>query len=273
MRGPEVPKYQSVSQMRNRIDLCFEKRRKAFIPYICAGDPTLDRTVEIGLALEAAGADILELGLPFSDPLADGIVNQLAAQRALAAGATLAGVLEAVRKIRAKSPMPIVLYSYMNPILQFGWEEFHRAAESAGVDGVLLLDLPPEEDTAETGTGIAHIRLIAPTTSPERKASIAKSARGFIYYVSQTGVTGRRERIAESLKEEVDAIRALTDLPVAVGFGISNAEQAAEVARVADAVVVGSAIVEQIEKNGGAPDLPRRIGEFVKPFVEAVQRG
>jgi tryptophan synthase alpha chain len=262
--------------MTNRIDLCFEQlraaRRKAFIPYVCAGDPTLDQTVEISLALGAVGADILELGLPFSDPLADGIVNQLAAQRALTAGATVAGVLEAVRRIRAKSQIPIVLYTYMNPILQFGWTEFHRAAESAGVDGVLILDLPPEEDITETGTGIAHIRLVAPTTSPERKASIAKSARGFIYYVSQTGVTGRRERVADSLQEEIGAIRAHSDLPVAVGFGISNPEQAAEAARVADAVVVGSAIVEQIDKNGSARDLPDKIAAFVKPFVEAVKQ-
>lgn len=263
--------------MTNRIDLCFEQlraaKRKAFIPYICAGDPTLERTVDISIALDAIGADILELGLPFSDPLADGIVNQLAAQRALMAGATVPGVLEAVRRIRAKSQIPIVLYTYMNPILQFGWTEFHRAAESAGVDGVLILDLPPEEDIAKTGTGIAHIRLIAPTTSPERKASIAKSARGFIYYVSQTGVTGQRARVADSLEEEIGAIRAHSNLPVAVGFGISNAEQAAKIARVADAVVVGSAIVEQIDENGRAPDLPDKIAAFVKPFIEAIGRG
>jgi tryptophan synthase alpha chain len=262
--------------MTNRIDLCFEQlraaKRKAFIPYICAGDPTLDRTIDISVALDKAGADILELGLPFSDPLADGVVNQLAAQRALTAGATVAGVLEAVRTIRAKSKIPIVLYTYMNPILQFGWTEFHRAAESAGVDGVLILDLPPEEDIAETGTGIAHIRLIAPTTSPERKASIAKTARGFIYYVSQTGVTGRRERVAESLKEEVEAIRAHSDLPVAVGFGISNPEQAAEVAHVADAVVVGSAIVDQIAQHGSSANLADTIASFVKPFVDSVKR-
>ena len=204
--------------------------------------------------------------MPFSDPLADGIENQLAAQPALAAGAPVSGALDAVRRSRAESKIPIVLYTYMNPILQFGWTEFHRAAESAGVDGVLILDLPPEEDIADVGTGIAHIRLIAPTTSPERKAAIAKSARGFIYYVSQTGVTGRREQVAESLKEEVEAIRAHSDLPVAVGFGISNPEQAAEVAEVADAVVVGSAIVEQIDKNGSAEDLPDKIAAFVRAF-------
>jgi tryptophan synthase alpha chain len=262
--------------MTNRIDLCFEQlraaKRKAFIPYICAGDPTLDRTVEISLALDKIGADILELGVPFSDPLADGIVNQLAAQRALGAGATVPGVLDTVRRIRAESKIPIVLYTYMNPILQFGWMEFHRAAESAGVEGLLILDLPSEEDITDTGTGIAHIRLIAPTTSPERKASIAKSARGFIYYVSQTGVTGRRDQVAESLKEEVEAIRAHSDLPVAVGFGISNPEQAAKVAQVADAVVVGSAIVDQIAQHGSSANLAGTIASFVRPFVEAVKR-
>jgi tryptophan synthase alpha chain len=262
--------------MTNRIDLCFEQlrltKRKAFIPYICAGDPTLNRTVEIGVALSKVAVDVLELGVPFSDPLADGIVNQLAAQRALEAGATVRGVLDAVRRIRAESKIPIVLYTYMNPILQFGWTEFHRAAASAGVDGLLILDLPQEEDIAETGTGIAHIRLIAPTTSPERKASIAKAAHGFIYYVSQTGVTGRRAQVAESLKEEIGAIRAHSDLPVAVGFGISNPEQAAEVARVADAVVVGSAIVEQIAQHGNAGNLPEKIASFVEPFVEAVKQ-
>jgi tryptophan synthase alpha chain len=262
--------------MRNRIDLCFKQlraqNRKAFIPYICAGDPTLPRTVELSLALEAAGANILELGLPFSDPLADGVVNQLAAQRALTAGATVAGVLEVVRKIRATSEIPIVLYTYMNPILQFGWSDFHGAAEMAGVDGLLILDLPPEEDLAETGTDIAHIRLIAPTTSPDRKTTIVRSARGFIYYVSQTGVTGRREQVAQSLSNGIATIRSLTSLPVVVGFGISNPQQAGEVAGLADGVVVGSAIVEQIAQHGNTASLPEKIGDFVRPFVEAVKQ-
>jgi tryptophan synthase alpha chain len=261
--------------MRNRLDDCFEQlraqKRKAFIPYICAGDPTLAATIELSHALEKAGADILELGLPFSDPLADGVVNQLAAQRALAGGATVAGVLDAVRTIRKTCRLPIVIYSYLNPILQFGWDDFHRVAESAGVDGLLILDLPPEEDLKETKTGVAHIRLIAPTTSPERKASIARTARGFIYYVSRTGVTGRGERGAESLGEEIAAIRRHTELPVAVGFGISNPEQAAEVAQVADAVVVGSAIVERIGEYGKSADSAAKIGDFVRPFVSAVK--
>src|SRR5204862_2106779 len=165
--------------MHNRIDDCFARlfseRRKGFIPYICAGDPTLKRTVDLGFALEKSGADLLELGLPFSDPLADGIVNQLAAQRALAAGATARGVFDCVHEIRRKSQIPIVIYSYLNPIFQFGADKFHREAEEAGVDGLLILDLPPEEDTREldrlnrsSDMGPIHIRLVSPTTSPER---------------------------------------------------------------------------------------------------------
>jgi len=181
----------------NRIDACFARlrseRRKAFIPYICAGDPSLSKTVDISLALEKAGSDILELGLPFSDPLADGIVNQLAAQRALAAGATARGVLDCVREIRKRSEIPIVLYTYMNPIFQFGVERFHVEAEGAGVDGLLILDLPPEEDIDQSSSNLIHVRLIAPTTPAARIVQIAKGARGFLYYVSREGVTGARE--------------------------------------------------------------------------------
>src|SRR2546428_4441698 len=180
--------------MHNRIDDCFARllseRRKGLIPYICAGDPTLKRTVDLAFALEKSGADLLELGLPFSDPLADGIVNQLAAQRALSAGTTVRGVFDCVREIRRQSQIPIVLYSYLNPIFQFGAERFHREAEDAGVDGLLILDLPPEEDIDLGAGNLVHIRLIAPTTPTERIKTITKSARGFLYYVSREGVTG-----------------------------------------------------------------------------------
>src|SRR5436189_3831586 len=181
--------------MHNRIDDCFarlrKKKRKGFIPYICAGDPSLKKTVELGLALEKAGADMLELGLPFSDPLADGVVNQLAAQRSLAVGTTVRGVFDCVREIRHQSQIPIVLYSYLNPIFQFGADKFHREAEDAGVDGLLILDLPPEEDGGEAPacgigtTNVLHIRLIAPTTPAARIKKIAKNAKGFLYYVSR----------------------------------------------------------------------------------------
>ena len=253
--------------MHNRIDNCFARlrseKRKGFIPYICAGDPSLNKTVELGLALEKSGADLLELGLPFSDPLADGIVNQLAAQRSLAAGTTVRGVFDCVREIRRQSQIPIVLYSYLNPIFQFGAEKFHCEAEAAGVNGLLILDLPPEEDLSRVAEqNVIHIRLIAPTTPADRMKEIARNARGFLYYVSREGVTGARDSIATSLPQKIAELRKVSDLPVAVGFGISNAEQVADVWRYADAAVVGSAIVAEIERLGAASDLARSIGEF-----------
>lgn len=278
----------------NRIDKCFARlrseKRKGFIPYICAGDPSLERTVDLVLALEKAGADIIELGIPFSDPLADGIVNQLAAQRALAGGATVRGVLDCVREIRRNSEIPIVLYTYLNPIFQFGFDKFHRDAGAAGVDGLLVLDLPPEEDVNAReldclkqssfeavergnveGDNVFHIRLIAPTTSPERIAAIAKNAKGFLYYVSREGVTGGREDISASLSEQLKQIRKCSELPVAVGFGISNPQQAREVSRHADAVVVGSAIVDLIAKHGKGPELIEKVSVFAGSIAQAIR--
>jgi tryptophan synthase alpha chain len=261
--------------MQNRIDQCFRTLRsrneKAFIAYICAGDPSLVKTVDLALALEKAGTDILELGVPFSDPLADGLVNQLAAQRALEAGATVQGVLDCVRQIRQRSQIPIVLYTYMNPVFQFGFDRFHREASAAGVDGLLILDLPPEEDLGLSGDSPLHIRLIAPTTPPDRVRKICAGAAGFIYYVSREGVTGVQSSVASSLGERVSQIRACTELPIAVGFGISTAEQAREVAQVADAIVVGSAIVQRIGEESTAADMPERIGQFVASLVAAAK--
>ena len=254
---------------------CREEKRAAFIPYICAGDPKFARTVEIALALEKTGADLLELGVPFSDPLADGIVNQLAAQRALEAGATVSGVLKCVCEIRSTSEIPIVLYTYLNPLLRYGLDVFERDAADAGVDGLLILDLPPEEDPNDSrgnkNENLLRIRLIAPTTPAARIAAIAAAARGFIYYVSREGVTGARDSIAESLKQKLTIIRQRTRLPIAVGFGISNPEQAATVARMADAVVVGSAIVDLIGKVVDREDLADRVGKFVSPIVSAIR--
>jgi tryptophan synthase alpha chain len=271
-----------MSAMSERIERlfarCRDEKRAAFMPYICAGDPKFARTVEIALALEKAGADLLELGVPFSDPLADGIVNQLAAQRALAAGATLSGVLNCVREIRGASEIPVVLYTYLNPPLRYGVEVFERDATDAGVDGILILDLPPEEDPniscgnkKAIGQNLLRIRLIAPTTPEARIAEVAAAARGFIYYVSREGVTGARDSIAESLEQNLTIIRQHTRLPIAVGFGISNPEQAATVARVADAVVVGSAIVDLIGKIGDREDLADRVGKFVSPIVDRIR--
>jgi tryptophan synthase alpha chain len=260
--------------MHNRIDERFarlrKEKRKGFIPYICAGDPTLKRTVDLAFALEEAGADVLELGLPFSDPLADGIVNQLAAQRSLAAGTTVRGVFDCVREIRRRSQIPIVLYSYLNPIFQFGADKFHREAETAGADGLLILDLPPEEDVDLGGGNLVHIRLIAPTTSADRMKKIAKSAKGFLYYVSREGVTGAQDSIATSLSEKIAELRKFSDLPVAVGFGISNPEQAREVAQNADAVVVGSAIVDLIAKHGDKPEIVQKVGDFARDLANAI---
>src|SRR6267143_2040130 len=260
--------------MHNRIDDCFARlrtqKRKGFIPYICAGDPNLKKTIELSLALEESGADLVELGLPFSDPLADGIVNQLAAQRALSAGTTVRGVFDCVREIRRQSQIPIVLYSYLNPIFQFDAEKFHREAEDAGVDGLLILDLPPEEDIDLGAGNLVHIRLIAPTTPTERIKTITKSAQGFLYYVSREGVTGAQESVASSLPAKIAELRKCSDLPIAVGFGISNSDQAREVAKHADSIVVGSAIVDLIAKDGDKPEMIEKVGAFARDLANAV---
>jgi len=265
--------------MQNRIDQTFERLRankqSGFIAYIGAGDPDLASTEALALALEEAGVDILELGVPFSDPVADGIVNQLAAQRGLASGTTLRGVLDCVRRIREKSQLPIVLYTYMNPVYRFGFREFLCEAEKAGVDGVLLLDLPPDEDHGEfdVASNVRRIRLIAPTTPPARVAELTQRAEGFIYYVSREGVTGEQATVADTLAAGVASIRATTKLPIAVGFGISNPEQAREVALQSDAVVVGSAIVKRVAEYGTLPDMPQRVADFVRPLAAATKMG
>jgi tryptophan synthase alpha chain len=187
----------------------------------------------------------------------------------LEAGTTVPGVLECVRQIRGRSQIPIVLYTYLNPIFQFGFDRFHREASDAGVDGLLILDLPLEED--QPGQQLLHIRLIAPTTPPERIGRICAGAKGFIYYVSREGVTGAQNGVASSLGARIAEIRRCTQLPIAVGFGISTAEQAEEVARVADAIVVGSAIVQKINEECSAADMPDRIRKFVEPLVGATK--
>ena len=265
--------------MPNRLDEKFAALRSAghtaLITYISAGDPNLAATRALALAFEKAGVDILELGVPFSDPLADGVVNQLAAARALASGTTVHGVLDCVRGIRRESQIPIVLYTYMNPIYRYGFTEFHRDAEAVGVDGLLILDLPPDEDAQNAelseSSGLKRIRLIAPTTPPARIAQLTAGASGFVYYVSREGVTGERSEVADSLTERVAAIRATTPLPIAVGFGISTPAHVRQVAAVADAVVVGSAIVKRIGEAGDVPDLPERLTSFVRPLAEAAK--
>lgn len=269
----------------NRLDQRFADLRAAgktaFIAYIAAGDPTLERTREIVLTLEKCGADVIELGLPFSDPLADGIVNQMAADRALRAGTTTAKVLSFIKQLRQETQIPIVLFTYLNPVYTYGFERFHRDAAAAGVDGILLLDLPPDEAALNLETTLdpdspaiprpSTIRLIAPTTPADRIQLIASKAEGFIYYVSREGVTGAQTSLASGIQEQVKLIQSVGNVPVAVGFGISTPEQARTVATMADGVVVGSAIVKLIEQHGHSEDLATKLTAFVKPLVDAVK--
>ena len=262
----------------NRIDALFDRlrieNRAAMVAYITGGDPSLEASAEVAVSLGQSGVDILELGIPFSDPLADGATIQAAAGRAIAAGATVAGILGMIREIRRHSDMPIVLFTYLNPVYTYGYERFQQDAAAAGADGILLLDLPPSEASQNqelaASTGLRTIRLIAPTTPEERLQEITDASEGFIYYVSREGVTGEQSNLASDIAARVATIRALTKVPVAVGFGISNPEQAAAVAALADGVVVGSAIVRRIGEIGNAPDLPARIADFVRPIAEAV---
>jgi tryptophan synthase alpha chain len=249
--------------------------KKGLIVYIGAGDPNLAVTSELALAFDKAGVDILELGVPFSDPLADGLVNQLAAQRGLESGATPPKLLKAIAAIRKQSQIPIVLYIYFNLIHKVGLEKFIAAAAKAGVDGLLVLDLPPEEsDNYESlmkRAGLCHIYLVAPTTPEDRMEFIVKRGSGFIYYISREGVTGMQTSVATNLASQVAKIRAHTSLPVAVGFGISNPAQARAVASEADGCVVGSAVVNQIAKYGKSPDLVAKVSAFVKSLSDAVK--
>jgi tryptophan synthase alpha chain len=246
------------------------KRRECggFIPFIVAGDPDLATTELFLVELAAAGADIIELGVPFSDPVADGEVIQRASERALCNGVTLAHAIECVSHARARINTPIVLFSYFNPLLQFGEDRLAAKAREAGVDGVLVTDLIPEE--AQTWIKRLHeheldpIFLVAPTTSEERLVRIASQARGFIYAVSRAGVTGARATLARDAETLVRRVRAVSELPVAVGFGVSSNEQVKQVWRFADAAVIGSAIMSEIETASGATDLVDRVGRFAR---------
>ncbi len=263
--------------MPNRIDSTFARlratRQKAFVAYVAAGDPDFSRSLEVIRALADGGADIIELGLPFSDPLADGIVNQLAAERALLAGMTTARSLELIREFRQTHQTPIVLFTYLNPVFTYGFEAFHRDAAAAGADGILLLDLPPDEAALNPelalGAGLKHIRLIAPSTPPARVKLLAQSAEGFIYALSRAGVTGAHDAPSANLDVLISSIKAHTAVPVCVGFGITTPEQAAMVAAVADGVIVGSAIVKQIQLN---PDNPAAaVRAFTAPLIAATK--
>lgn len=254
--GEVCGKVQGLRTMNDedRIGKLFQRtkteKRSAFIGYVCAGDPDLDTSLAICRSLIDNGVDLLELGVPFSDPLADGLTNQLAAQRSLEAGCRRSDVFHLVREVRKFSHLPIVLYTYYNLVFTSGVEAYVEEARKAGVDGLLTLDLPPEEAdelvSASRRHGMSNVFIVAPTTPPERIGIIAEAASGFLYYVSREGVTGERQDLALDLADRLAAIRERSDLPVVVGFGISTAEQAREVADLADGVVVGSALVNCI---------------------------
>jgi len=245
--------------------------RGGFIPFLTAGDPDLATTRQLLIELARAGADIIELGVPFSDPVADGEIIQRASERALRKGVTLANALTCVSDAKQHIDVPIVLFSYFNPLLKFGKDRLADEARQAGIDAVLITDLIPEEASLWTKTfrerGLDPIFLVAPTTSDERLARVAEQASGFIYAVSRTGVTGLRGEISRDAEILVKRIRAVSDLPVAVGFGISTAEQVRQVWRFADAAVIGSAIVNEIGKLADSPELVNRIGEFARSLL------
>jgi len=263
----------------NRIEARFDQLRRAgqkgFVVYIGAGDPDLDATRRLAVAFDRLGVDVLELGVPFSDPLADGLVNQLAAQRGLESGTTPRRVLETVASIRSESQIPIVLYVYFNLLHRQGLAEFVREAARAGVDGLLVLDLPPEEsadyEQLMARAGLSVIYLIAPTTPDERMGKIVGRGTGFIYYVSREGVTGMQAKVSETIAEMTAKIRRHTRLPIAVGFGISTPDQARAVAAQAEAVVVGSAIVNEVAQWGRSPELVPRVEGFTRALLEAVK--
>mgnify|MGYP006083919943 CR=1 FL=1 len=269
--------FQQLSPMKNRIeqkfDLLKNDKKAAFVAYVCGGDPTIDKSLEILLSIDEAGADIIEIGIPFSDPLADGVVNQMAASRALNAGTTVPHIIDLIKSFRKHSQTPLVIFTYLNPIYNYGYERFHQDASIAGADGILTLDLPPSEENINEelchAKGLLPIRLIAPTTPKTRIAQIVKSGQGFIYYVSREGVTGKQTNLAEGIKEQILSIKKLTDLPIVVGFGISSPEQSKDVASMSDGVVVGSAIVDFISQNQNQENLKKLVHDFVKPLADA----
>ncbi|MDP6125854.1 MAG: tryptophan synthase subunit alpha [Candidatus Latescibacteria bacterium] len=243
-----------------------------------AGDPTLSDTKLLVPAIADAGADIIELGVPFSEPTADGVVNQEAAQRALKSGTKLGGIVSAVKRMRdSGTEVPIILFTYLNPVCAYGVERFAKDAADAGVDGLLLVDVPQEEadevKPACDSEGLDTVFLVAPTTSKERLPLVVGACSGFVYYVSRAGVTGEKDNLNCSIEENVAAIRSFTDLPVAVGFGVSSPEQVADVAKLADGVVVGSAIVRRIGELGASNGLISGVSELVSSLSAPLREG
>ncbi len=270
---------------RTRISRCFADLRASgelgIVAYITAGDPSLDATLKFVLALAEAGADVIELGVPFSDPLADGPTIQRASERALKSGTTLAGVLDLVRRVRQSSPpangVPLVLFSYYNPILQMGLEKFASAAASAGADGVLATDLTPEESADYRRILAAHhldtIFLGAPTSTDDRLAKIAACSSGFLYLISRTGVTGAKDALPDDLPSLLRRARAVTQLPIAVGFGISLPGHVSVLGGLADAAVIGSALVSEIERASSIDAAAFALAEKIRPLKDAARHG
>jgi tryptophan synthase alpha chain len=265
-----------VSRLRDAFRAADREKRAAFVPYVTAGDPNLERTIDIVYALARAGADVLELGLPFSDPIADGPTNQRAAERALASGTTLAGVLATITVLRQDVDLPIVLFTYANPVIRYGLESFAADAAEAGVDGVLFTDVPAEEmapfEEVLSPAGLDLIMLVTPTSGRKRMKAAAHFGGGFLYLVSRTGVTGARQELDAELDRNIKTAHKASRLPVAVGFGISTPEQVARVAAKADGVVVGSAIVSRIGALGDCEELADEIERFASTLARACKR-
>ncbi len=262
----------------NRLDTTFArlkaKGEKALIAYIMAGDPSLQETEQLVLELERAGADIIELGVPFSDPIADGPVIQKAAERALRGGTSLKKILAVVATLRARTQIPLVLMAYYNTIHAFGEAGFCREAARAGVDGLIVPDMPPEEagtlDAHASTAGLCIIYLLAPTSTPDRRAMVARRSRGFVYYVSLAGITGAQLTDWGGIRQNVEKIRKVTTVPVAVGFGVATADDAAKVGEMADGVIVGSAIVKRIGDHQQDACMAEQVGHFVRSLKTAL---
>ncbi|MEN8686512.1 MAG: tryptophan synthase subunit alpha [Desulfuromonadales bacterium] len=263
-----------MSNISATLSLLKEQGKKALVTFITAGDPNLETSEKIVHTLIESGVDMIELGFPFSDPMADGPTIQLASERALESGATLRGILDMVARVRQHSNTPIILMGYFNPVFCYGLEVFARDAAAAGVDGLLLVDLPPEEagelHPFLKDAGIDLITLLAPTTGTERCTQLAAAGEGFLYYVSMTGVTGSKQVDAAAIAAAVNELKKQSPVPVAVGFGISTPADAGAVAGIADAVVVGSALVKLIAEKSASPDLLDSVGRFVRELKKAI---
>ncbi|MEP6934721.1 MAG: tryptophan synthase subunit alpha [Nitrospirota bacterium] len=265
--------------MTSKLDRVFAQLKnrgeKALIAYVMAGDPSLQGTEQLVVELERAGADIIELGVPFSDPIADGPVIQQAAERALRSGTSLRTILSMVASLRTRTQIPLVLMAYYNSVYAFGPERFCREAAQAGIDGLIMPDMPPDEAGPLKGpaaaAGLPLIFLLAPTSTAERRTFVARQSQGFIYYVSLTGITGAKLLNLADVRKNVEKIRKVTRVPVAVGFGVATPEDAANVAAIADGVIVGSAIVKQIAAYREKPEMVKHVAEFVRSLKTAMR--